>query len=30
LVDEKVKPVDAQKKYVALVNELKKKYGSTA
>ena len=27
VVDEGVKPVDAQKKYVALVNDLKKKHG---
>ena len=29
LVDEKVSPQDAQKKYVALVESLKKKYGYT-
>ncbi|GAB7351170.1 hypothetical protein MBLNU459_g1620t1 [Dothideomycetes sp. NU459] len=29
VVDEGVKPADAQKKYVALVNSMKTKYGST-
>ncbi|KAK5167059.1 acyl-CoA-binding protein (ACBP)/diazepam binding inhibitor (DBI)/endozepine (EP) [Saxophila tyrrhenica] len=29
VVDEGVKPADAQKKYVALVNDLKKKHGFT-
>lgn len=29
VVDDKVTPADAEKKYVALVNELKGKYGST-
>jgi len=29
LVDEKVSPQDAQKKYVALVESLKKKHGFT-